>query len=57
MTCANAVAGASGWIDFRSDASYGNPTKKRVPIVRIQGDGTTKTISAATAADSARPTC
>jgi hypothetical protein len=46
MRCTNAVAGASGWIEFGADrAHYGNPIDKPVPIVQIGPKGATTTVS------------
>ncbi|HEY3606204.1 MAG TPA: hypothetical protein VGL06_01830 [Pseudonocardiaceae bacterium] len=54
MRCTNAVQGASGLIQFsQNPANYGNPIAKPVPVVQINADGTTRTLSAVPGADSA----
>ncbi|MEW2415576.1 hypothetical protein AB0953_17905 [Streptomyces sp. NPDC046866] len=40
--CAQMLPGASGWLSFGSD---GNPVGKPAPIVQLDPDGTTKTVS------------
>lgn len=42
--CAQMLPGASGWLSF---GEHGNPVGKPAPIVQIQPDGKTKTISLA----------
>ncbi|WP_042382722.1 hypothetical protein [Streptacidiphilus melanogenes] len=41
MNCSNMIPGASGWIAF---GPGGNPLDRPVPVVRVNGDGTTSTV-------------
>ncbi|AXG78669.1 ABC transporter substrate-binding protein [Streptomyces paludis] len=49
---ANAVAGASGWISLKNN---GSPRDKAIPLIEIDGTGSTKTIAVVSGGDAGTP--